>query len=83
MYAYVTVKAKVNWRGDTKGCCGHIAATQAEQALSEQRGCLCTPLIRRQARRVVEVGRGHSTPTGMSKQGQCAPAVTSLYRNAA
>lgn len=82
MDALCRAKAKTNRRGRVDDTVSRIAATQAAQAKRQEGGGLCSPLCRRHACRVMEVGRDHRVPAGMSNQWQCGPAIISLYRNA-
>ena len=64
MDALCRAKAKTNRRGRAGGAAMGIDAAKAVQTKGQERGGLRAPLRRRHARRVVEVGRCHGTPTG-------------------
>lgn len=66
-------KAKTNRRSRVDGTVSRVAATQAAQAKRQEGGGLCSPLWRRHACRVMEVGRDHGVHTGMSNQWAVCP----------
>jgi hypothetical protein len=62
--AKAKAKARANWRGRADGADTRVTTAQAAQTQGQKGGGLRAPLWRRHARRVVEVGRCHGTPTG-------------------